>query len=153
MFGRWGWCASAPLNVGTLFDRPRPDFNRSRLAGRITAAALFCLVAAGGCSAETRLPSLYPRPADTNPRSFSIHDPLPESDIGPDMAARQGQLGVPPGGGFSTVPGAPMVAPPGVPGTPATPGIPVAPGPQLAPGMPGGPGAPSSQAYPYTNPQ
>ncbi len=81
------------------------------------------VLAGSGCSPTTRLPSIYPSPGDSDARSFNVHDPLPETNIGPDMGARppgfmqdwseprrtraaQGMLGVPPGGGGTNGPGA-----------------------------------------------
>jgi hypothetical protein len=131
-----------------------------RRAQRVAAALATVLVfAAGGCSPTTRLPTIFPGPGDTNSRSFNVHDPLPETDIAPDMGARppgflqdwaeprrtreaQGALGVQPNGGGPMGPGAPMV-----------PGGPVPGGPMVAPpGQPIGPG-PSSQMYPDAVPQ
>ena len=90
--------------------------------------ALCLVVAAEGCP-QTRLPNLVPTPYDADKRSFNVHDPLPETDIGPDTGARprgfmqerseprrtedaQQLLGVPPGGTNNGPPG-PQVAPPG----------------------------------------
>jgi hypothetical protein len=117
--------------------------------------ALILILTAEGCSPTTRLPSIFPGPGDTDKRSFNVHDPLPETNIGPDTGARppgfmqewseprrtreaQGVLGVPPNGGVPGGAGAPMV-----------PGGPVPGGP---PGGPIGPG-PSSQLYPDVVPQ
>jgi hypothetical protein len=130
-----------------------------RRARHLIAAVSAALVAACGCSPTTRLPTIFPSPGDTNSRSFNVHDPLPETDIAPDMGARppgfmqdwseprrtraaQGMLGVPPGGNppVPVLPGGPMPGP--VPG-----------GPMVAPpGQPIGPG-PSSQMYPDVVPQ
>ena len=44
-------------------------------------------MAAEGCP-QTRLPNLVPTPYDADKRSFNAHDPLPETDIGPDTGAR-----------------------------------------------------------------
>ncbi len=134
-----------------------------RRAPRVVAALSAVLVfAAGGCSPTTRLPTIFPGPGDTDSRSFNVHDPLPETDIGPDMGARppgfmqdwseprrtraaQGALGVPPGGAPAG-PAAPMV--PGGPVPGQVPG-----GPMVAPpNQPVGPG-PSSQMYPDAVPQ
>ncbi len=49
--------------------------------------ALCLVVAAEGCP-QTRLPNLVPTPYDADKRSFNVHDPLPETDIGPDTGAR-----------------------------------------------------------------
>jgi hypothetical protein len=131
-----------------------------RLAVRLVAALSAALgIAAGGCSPNTRLPTIFPGPGDTNSRSFNVHDPLPETDIAPDMGARppgfmqdwseprrtraaQGLLGVPPGGN----PPAPML--PGGPLPGPMPGGPMG----APPGQPIGPG-PSSQMYPDAVPQ
>jgi hypothetical protein len=132
-----------------------------RRAVRVTVAvSAVLMLAAGGCSPTTRLPTLFPGPGDTDARSFSAHDPLPEQGIAPDMAARppgfmddwsepkrtragQDLLGVPPGGA--------PVAPGG--GIPTGPGPgPMPGGPVVAPGQPIGPG-PSGQLYPNGVPQ
>jgi hypothetical protein len=136
-----------------------------RALGVVAALAAAFVVGAAGCSPTTRLPTLCPSPGDADARSFNVHDPLPETNIGPDMGARppgfmqdwseprrtraaQDMLGVAPGGG-SAVPGGP-VAPGGpVPGGP----VPTGPGaPMGPPGQPVGPG-PSSQVYPNAVPQ
>ena len=110
--------------------------------------ALCLVVAAEGCP-QTRLPNLVPTPYDADKRSFNAHDPLPETDIGPDTGARprgfmqerseprrtedaQQLLGVPPGGTNNAPPG-PPVAPPG--------------------SGPGAPAGPTSQLYPDAVPQ
>jgi hypothetical protein len=142
----------------------------SVFAVRAFAVPLFvvsvALVLAGsGCSPTTRLPSIYPSPGDSDARSFNVHDPLPETDIGPDMGARppgfmqdwseprrtraaQSMLGVQPGGGGNG-PGAPIVPGGPVPGGP----MPGPGGPMVPPqGQPIGPG-PTSQMYPDAVPQ
>jgi len=104
--------------------------------GRAILPWALCLVlAAEGCP-QTRLPNLVPTPYDADKRSFNAHDPLPETDIGPDTGARppgflqerseprrtqdaQQLLGVPPGGTNNGPPG-PMVAPPGAPAGPTS---------------------------------
>ena len=52
----------------------------------VVAGAL-CLLVATGCQ-QTRLPNLVPTPYDADKRSFNVHDPLPETNIGPDTGAR-----------------------------------------------------------------
>jgi hypothetical protein len=97
--------------------------------GRAILPWALCLVmAAEGCP-QTRLPNLVSTPYDADKRSFNVHDPLPETDIGPDTGARppgflqerseprrtqesQELLGVPPGG-TNNGPPAPQTAPPG----------------------------------------
>jgi hypothetical protein len=143
-----------------MVDRRTP-----RLVAALSAALV---IAAGGCSPNTRLPTIFPGPGDTDSRSFNVHDPLPETDIAPDMAARppgfmqdwseprrtraaQGMLGVQPGGNpvGPMVPGGPLPGP--MPGGPM-PG-PMQGGPMVAPpGQPIGPG-PTSQMYPNAVPQ
>ena len=104
--------------------------------GRAMLPCALCLVvAAQGCQ-QTRLPNLVPTPYDADKRSFNAHDPLPETNIGPDMGARppgfmqerseprrtqesQELLGVPPGGTSNGPPG-PQVAPPGAPAGPTS---------------------------------
>ncbi len=122
-----------------------------------------------GCSPTTRLPSIYPSPGDSDSRSFNVHDPLPETNIGPDMGARppgfmqdwseprrtraaQGMLGVPPGG--TNGPGGPLVPGGPVPGGPVPGGPMPGPGGPMVPpqGQPIGPG-PTSQMYPDAVPQ
>ena len=66
-------------------DREMVDRHAPRVVAALSAVLLF---AAGGCSPTTRLPSIFPGPGDTDSRSFNVHDPLPETDIGPDMGAR-----------------------------------------------------------------
>ncbi len=130
----------------------------------------FALVLGGsGCSPTTRLPSIYPSPGDSDSRSFNVHDPLPETNIGPDMGARppgfmqdcseprrtraaQGMLGVPPGG--TNGPGGPLVPGGPVPGGPVPGGPMPGPGGPMVPpqGQPIGPG-PTSQMYPDAVPQ
>jgi hypothetical protein len=124
---------------------------------RVVPWALCLVLAAQGCQG-TRLPNLVPSQYDSDKRSFNVHDPLPETDIGPDMGARppgflqeraeprrtqesQALIGVQPGGNNNAPPpGAPMGGP----------GVPMG-GPVVAP--PGAPiGAPSS-LYPDTVPQ
>jgi len=116
---------------------------------RVVPWVLCLFLAAQGCQG-TRLPNLMPSQYDSDKRSFNVHDPLPETGIGPDTGARppgflqerseprrtqdaQGLLGVPPGGtNNAPPPGAPMGGP----------GVPMG-GPMVAP--PGAPiGAPSS---------
>jgi len=120
----------------------------ARVAGASVRWALCLLVAAGGCQ-QTRLPSLVPSPYDADKRSFNVHDPLPETNIGPDTGARpagfleersepgrtldaEAALGIPPGGTNAAPAGAQMVAPPGAPMV-APPGAPVGPSSQLYP--------------------
>ena len=103
---------------------------------RVVPWAMCLVLAAQGCQG-TRLPNLVPSQYDSDKRSFNVHDPLPETDIGPDTGARppgfmqerteprrtqdaQELLGVPPGGTNNAPPpgasmGAPVVAPPGAP--------------------------------------
>jgi hypothetical protein len=128
----------------------KPD---TGLVRAILPWAVCLIVAAEGCQG-TRLPNLVPTPYDSDKRSFNVHDPLPETGIGPDMGARppgflqerseprrtqeaQELLGVPPGGTNNAAPG-PMGGPP--PGAPLVP-------------APGGPGMPSSQLYPDAVPR
>ena len=117
------------------------------VAGSTVPWAL-CLLVAAGCQ-QTRLPSLVPSPYDADKRSFNVHDPLPETNIGPDMGARppgfmqerseprrtmdaESLLGVPAGGTNAAPSGAQMVAPPGAPMV-APPGAPIGPSSQLYP--------------------
>jgi hypothetical protein len=130
-----------------------------RALGIVAALTAGLLAGAAGCSPTTRLPTLAPSPGDTDARSFNVHDPLPQTDIAPDMGARppgfmqdwseprrsraaQDMLGVPPGGDGAV---------PSGPGGPV-PGGPVPGGPMAPPGQPIGPG-PSSQVYPDAVPQ
>lgn len=121
-------------------------------------AVLYLVIAAQGCP-TTRLPNLMPTQYDADKRSFNVHDPLPESDIGPDTGAvprgfmqpraeprrtqdAQDLIGVPPGGTNNAPPpgvpmGGPVMPPPGAPVVPP-PGAPI--------------GAPSS-LYPDRVPQ
>lgn len=139
-----------------MVDRRAPRV----VAARVVLVVCALLIFAAGCSPTTRLPTIFPGPGDADSRSFNAHDPLPETDIAPDMGARppgfmqdwseprrtreaQNLLGVPPGGA--------PVAPGG--GIPAGPGPGPAQGaPMVAPGQPIGPG-PSSQIYPDAVPQ
>jgi hypothetical protein len=106
---------------------------------RVVPWVLCLVIGANGCQG-TRLPNVVPTQYDADKRSFNVHDPLPETDIAPDMAARprgfndewaeprrtqQGQalIGVPPGGTNSAPP--PQQAVPM--GAPAV-GLPIAPG-------------------------
>ncbi len=103
---------------------------------RVVPWALCLVLAAQGCQG-TRLPNLAPSQYDSDKRSFNVHDPLPETNIAPDMGARppgfmqeraeprrtqesQALIGVPPGGTNNAPPpgipmGGPMVAPQGAP--------------------------------------
>ena len=147
MVVRRGRSATAENTIEAMPGRSRARRTRQRSAVWIarTGAILTLLVTASGCP-TTRLPSILPGPQDADKRSFNVHDPLPETDIGPDMGIRprgfmqerseprrtqeaQGLLGMPPRGSDvvpapagPVAPGAPMVAPPGPPGTPATQG-------------------------------
>jgi len=133
-----------------------------RDAARCSVLVLLVFMSVG-CP-TTRLPTIVPRPGDADKRSFDVHDPLPETDIGPDTGARprgfmqerseprrtqeaEALLGVPPGGTerAGMGPGAPAGGPMGPPmgGPPA--GAPVGPG--------GPPVGPSSQLYPDAVPQ
>jgi hypothetical protein len=134
----------------------RTRIRSTRLVGRLRPCdagaavrwVLCLLVAAGGCQ-QTRLPSLVPSPYDADKRSFNVHDPLPETNIGPDMGARppgfmqerseprrtqeaEDLLGIPRGGTNAVPAGAQMVAPPGAPMV-APPGAPIGPSSQLYP--------------------
>src|SRR4051812_8730042 len=51
---------------------------------------LVCAIAAAGCSSQTRTPSILPTRSEGDKRSFNVHDPLPEKDIGPEMGIRPG---------------------------------------------------------------
>jgi hypothetical protein len=159
------------IEFGTRNHRRRRPLRRVLAVGMLACV----MVIAGGCSPQTRLPSIFPSPGDSDKRSFNVHDPLPEADIGPDMGARprgfeydraeprrtqeaQGQLGVLPHGegsmgGPPPGSGPPGSVPPGaVPPGAVPPGaVPVGPGMPGAPGAPVGPSgsvAPSSQTYP-----
>jgi len=118
------------------------------VAGASVRWAVCLLVVAGGCQ-QTRLPALVPSPYDADKRSFNVHDPLPETNIGPDMGARppgfmqerseprrtldaEALLGIPPGGTNAAPAGAQMVTPSGPPMV-APPGAPVGPSSQLYP--------------------
>jgi hypothetical protein len=122
-----------------------------------TLAGAICLLVATGCQ-QTRLPNLVPSPYDADKRSFNVHDPLPETNIGPDTGARppgflqerseplrdlgtDARLGIP-ATGTNAPPAGPMGGPPGAPvGGP----------PMVAP--PGAPIGPSSQFYPDAVPR
>ena len=51
---------------------------------------LGCLVLAAGCFSpfHTRLPTFANRSPAEEKRSFNLHDPLPERDVGPDTQVR-----------------------------------------------------------------
>jgi hypothetical protein len=136
----------------------RPNQSASRIASATARVIPWIVVASVGC-AQTHYPSILPSASENDRRSFNVHDPLPETNIAPDMASRprdftnewaeprrtqeaQQLLGVPPGG-----------APPVPAGAPAGPGM--APGaPMVAPqGAPITPGAPTGQMYPGPVPQ
>ncbi len=120
----------ALLNLCQLLARRlgAPFRGEAGVGRAILPWALCLVVAAEGCP-QTRLPNLVPTPYDADKRSFNVHDPLPETDIGPDTGARppgflqerseprrtqdaQQFLGVPPGGTNNAPPG-PPAAPPG----------------------------------------
>jgi hypothetical protein len=118
------------------------------VAGASVRCALLLLMTAAGCQ-QTRLPALVPSPYDADKRSFNVHDPLPETNIGPDTGARppgfmqerseprrtldaEALLGIPPGGTNAAQPGGQMAAPPGAPMV-VPPGAPVGPSSQLYP--------------------
>lgn len=145
--------------AAAFYSRWRPSIGCARLRrvpfsrGVIRFGALTCiLVVTGEGCMNTKLPSILPTPAEADRRSFTVHDPLPETDIGPDTFSRprgftdewaeprrtlaaQSQLGMDrsPSGqlpsGQTTVPGASPNA------------------------APNGAAAPSSQAYPDAVPQ
>ena len=159
------------IEFGTRNHRRRRPLRRVLAVGMLACV----MVIAGGCSPQTRLPSIFPSPGDSDKRSFNVHDPLPEADIGPDMGARprgfeydrteprrtqeaQGQLGVLPHGEGSMGGPPPGSGPPGsVPPGAVPPGA-VPPGCYArrsryarrtrAPVGPSGSVAPSSQTYP-----
>jgi hypothetical protein len=134
----------------TLLRGVRVPFRPGACVSRAVVPGVLCLlVAAGGCQ-QTRLPVLVPSPYDADKRSFNVHDPLPETNIGPDTGARppgfmqerseprrttdaEALLGIPPGGtNNGQPPSAPMGAPLGAPMV-APPGAPIGPSSQLYP--------------------
>jgi len=136
-----------------LRDVRAPFRTRACVARAILPWALCLLVAAEGCQ-QTRLPALVPSAYDADKRSFNVHDPLPETNIGPDMGARppgfmqerseprrtmdaDALLGIPQGGTNNAPPAGPMGGPPGAP--------------MVAP--PGAPAGPTSQLYPDAVPR
>jgi hypothetical protein len=89
------------------------------------------LASSEGCSPQTQLPSIVPRPSDVDRRALNVHDPLPERGIGPDTESRprgfeierdeprrtreaQNRIGVGPHG-YPTAPGAVPFSQPGYP--------------------------------------
>ena len=80
---------SALSNLCQLFARRlgAPLSGEAGVGRAILPWALCLVVAAEGCP-QTRLPNLVPTPYDADKRSFNVHDPLPETDIGPDTGAR-----------------------------------------------------------------
>jgi hypothetical protein len=116
-----------------LRSLPRAPFDLgASVVRRILPWALCLLLAGQGCQG-TRLPNLAPTAYDADKRSFNVHDPLPETNIGPDTGARppgflqerseprrtqesEALLGIPPGGtNNGPPPGTPTGPPPGVP--------------------------------------
>jgi hypothetical protein len=177
MVQRRGRLVGAGINRGSSNDAAHWPRN-AKFVLRMCCLLVVGLAAAGGCSPQTRLPSLFPNPSDSDPRSLSLHDPLPENDIAPDTGTRprgfmyerseplrdlrtQREMGVAPGPAAGPMPGsgyppgpiypnAPMGVPQGVPLNPGAPGMPGTP---VMPGSPGASFPPSGQVYPYPPPQ
>ena len=83
-----------------------------------------CLVLLSGCFSpfHTRLPTFANRSPAEEKRSFNVHDPLPEKDVGPDTLVRPRGFMEQRSEPRRTLEGQGMLGPPGIPGSQVPPG-------------------------------